>query len=199
MRRTSTAIAALLLLGACQSEPSDTLPPPVAEMPPAPAIQDRAEIVAAESARLNQFFEDKFQATLSRNPMYQTYLGVKTDYDKWNDVSDENAVREMEIQRADMEEMKTLFDYDLRNMNSRRRKRPSHSAITATRSIRCGVCSRAFRLSWSTSMASPACQTRRPMFRGSKASQLISISTLKMRSIRRALASSHRPSPTPMS
>ena len=113
MRRTSTAIAALLLLGACQSEPSDTLPPPVAEMPPAPAIQDRAEIVAAESARLNQFFEDKFQATLSRNPMYQTYLGVKTDYDKWNDVSDENAVREMEIQRADMEEMKTLFDYDL--------------------------------------------------------------------------------------
>ncbi|HBF91544.1 MAG TPA: DUF885 domain-containing protein, partial [Hyphomonas atlantica] len=82
-------------------------------MPPAPAIQDRAEIVAAESARLNQFFEDKFQATLSRNPMYQTYLGVKTDYDKWNDVSDENAVREMEIQRADMEEMKTLFDYDL--------------------------------------------------------------------------------------
>ncbi|WP_273241283.1 DUF885 domain-containing protein [Hyphomonas atlantica corrig.] len=113
MRRTSTAIAALLLLGACQSEPSDTLPPPVAEMPPAPAIQDRAEIVAAESARLNQFFEDKFQATLSRNPMYQSYLGVKTDYDKWNDVSDENAVREMEIQRADMEEMKTLFDYDL--------------------------------------------------------------------------------------
>ena len=113
MRRTSTAIAALLLLGACQSEPSDTLPPRVAEMPPAPAIQDRAEIVAAESARLNQFFEDKFQATLSRNPMYQTYLGVKTDYDKWNDVSDENAVREMEIQRADMEEMKTLFDYDL--------------------------------------------------------------------------------------
>ena len=113
MRRTSTAIAELLLLGACQSEPSDTLPPPVAEMPPAPAIQDRAEIVAAESARLNQFFEDKFQATLSRNPMYQTYLGVKTDYDKWNDVSDENAVREMEIQRADMEEMKTLFDYDL--------------------------------------------------------------------------------------
>lgn len=113
MRRTSTAIAALLLLGACQSEPSDTLPPPVAEMPPAPAVQDRAEIVAAESARLNQFFEDKFQATLSRNPMYQTYLGVKTDYDKWNDVSDENAVREMEIQRADMEEMKTLFDYDL--------------------------------------------------------------------------------------
>ena len=113
MRRTSTAIAALLLLGACQSEPSDTLPPPVAEMPPAPAIQDRAEIVAAESARLNQFFEDKFQATLSRNPMYQTYLGVKTDYDKRNDVSDENAVREMEIQRADMEEMKTLFDYDL--------------------------------------------------------------------------------------
>ena len=34
MRRTSTAIAALLLLGACQSADDTTLPPPVAEMPP---------------------------------------------------------------------------------------------------------------------------------------------------------------------
>ena len=115
MRRTSTAIAALLLLGACQSADDTTLPPPVAEMPPAPTQADRSELVAAESARLNEWFEDKFQETLDRNPMYQTYLGVKTDYDKWNDVSDAKAIEDMEIQRANIAEMKTLFDFDLLN------------------------------------------------------------------------------------
>lgn len=114
MRRTSTAIAALLLLGACQSQPDDALPPPVAAVPPpAPAQIDRAELVAEESARLNAWFEVKFQEMLARNPMYQTYLGVKTDYDKWNDVSDEAAIEEMEIQRANVAEMQAAFDYDL--------------------------------------------------------------------------------------
>eukprot|EP01013_Petalomonas_cantuscygni_P042486 TRINITY_DN765_c0_g2_i1.p1 TRINITY_DN765_c0_g2~~TRINITY_DN765_c0_g2_i1.p1 ORF type:complete len:653 (-),score=161.73 TRINITY_DN765_c0_g2_i1:3011-4969(-) len=113
MRRTSTAIAALLLLGACQNTPESTLSPPVADLPPAPTQADRAELVAAESARLNQWFEDKFQETLARNPMYQTYLGVKTDYDKWNDASDAAKIEEMETQRANIAEMKTLFDFDL--------------------------------------------------------------------------------------
>ncbi|MDX1293950.1 MAG: DUF885 family protein, partial [Hyphomonas sp.] len=113
MRQTSTAIAALLLLGACQSAPDTTAPLPVAEVPPVPAEVDHAEQVAAESARLNEWFEDKFQEALARSPMSQTYLGVKTDYDKWDDVSDANDIREMEIQRANVAEMKAQFDYDL--------------------------------------------------------------------------------------
>lgn len=113
MRQTSTAIAALLLLGACQSAPDTTAPLPVAEVPPVPAEVDHAEQVAAESARLNEWFEVKFLEALARSPMSQTYLGVKTDYDKWDDVSDANDIREMEIQRANVAEMKAQFDYDL--------------------------------------------------------------------------------------
>ncbi|TQV86099.1 DUF885 domain-containing protein [Exilibacterium tricleocarpae] len=41
-----------------------------------------------ESARANALFETFFEEDLARSPMRQTYLGIKTDYDKWDNISD---------------------------------------------------------------------------------------------------------------
>ena len=44
-----------------------------------------------ESEKANEFFARVFKDTLSRNPEMQTYLGIKDDYSKWNDISDEKS------------------------------------------------------------------------------------------------------------
>jgi len=74
-----------------------------------PAVPTEAEI-AAESARLNAWFDQKFAETVARSPISQTYLGIKDNYGEWDDVSDANALKELEIQRADLAEMKASFD-----------------------------------------------------------------------------------------
>lgn len=54
------------------------------------------EAIATESKKVNDFFDKKFKENLDRHPMYQTYLGIKKDADKWNDISDDFAKKELE-------------------------------------------------------------------------------------------------------
>ena len=54
------------------------------------------EEIAAESARLQEFFEREFQEDLSRSPMLQTKLGIKTDYGKWDNLSHLQYAKELE-------------------------------------------------------------------------------------------------------
>ncbi|KAB1154539.1 DUF885 domain-containing protein [Tenacibaculum aiptasiae] len=54
------------------------------------------EDIAAESKKVNTFFDKQFKENLDRHPMYQTYLGIKKDADKWNDISDDFAKKELE-------------------------------------------------------------------------------------------------------
>ncbi len=125
--RTPTALAAILALGACQSLiPADTAEPDIA----GPAVADASvsaeaaepevseaqtvepDMAMTESERLNAWFEETFDEAIARSPMDQTFLGIKTDYDKWDDASDANRQRELEIQRASVAEMRETFDYD---------------------------------------------------------------------------------------
>lgn len=71
---------ALVGLMACSpaSETSQKLPEPAVET-----------ASLSESERVNAFFERTFEEDLKRSPMFQSYLGIKWDYDKWNDVSEE--------------------------------------------------------------------------------------------------------------
>ncbi len=54
------------------------------------------EEVSQQSKKVNAFFEKQFKDNLDRHPMYQTYLGIKKDADKWNDISDEFSKKELE-------------------------------------------------------------------------------------------------------
>ncbi|WP_299123688.1 DUF885 family protein [uncultured Tenacibaculum sp.] len=63
--------------------------------------EEKAEVlskadIAAESKKVNTFFDKQFKESLDRHPMYQTYLGIKKDADKWNDISDDFAKKELE-------------------------------------------------------------------------------------------------------
>ncbi|WP_378187253.1 DUF885 family protein [Aquimarina sp. W85] len=53
--------------------------------------------IAQYSQKLNAWFEEQFQIELADSPMMQTYLGVKTDdYGKWDDISNQKEVKELE-------------------------------------------------------------------------------------------------------
>ena len=53
------------------------------------------EEITQHSKKANTFFDEQFKENLDRHPMYQTYLGIKKDADKWNDISDAFAKEEL--------------------------------------------------------------------------------------------------------
>ena len=110
MKTTMTAMALILSLSACATQTE--APAPAAATPP-PATDTATEVAErTESERLNAFFEDVFMEMVMRSPQTQTYLGIKEDYDKWNDASDERAVEDFELETARYNQMKSEFDYD---------------------------------------------------------------------------------------
>lgn len=66
----------------------------------------------SESERLNVFFEESFQRILDVSPMYQSSLGIKTDYDKWDDISESAATREFAIMVEDLARLREDFDFE---------------------------------------------------------------------------------------
>lgn len=64
------------------------------------------------SQEINVWFEEKFEQQLARSPMFQTFLGRKTNYDKWNDASDARAVEDHALAMAALAEMRNQFDFD---------------------------------------------------------------------------------------
>jgi uncharacterized protein (DUF885 family) len=110
MKKTLTAIALVLAVGACAS--TETAPPPVVtELPPAPVKEEK--VTMTESEKLNAFFEEAFMEAVMRSPIRQSYLGIKgEDYGRWDDVSDERAREDFELMKARVEFMNANFDYD---------------------------------------------------------------------------------------
>lgn len=76
-------------------------------------IIDNNELSA--SAQANQLFDQIYMASVERNPVTQTYLGIKTDYDKWNDYSEQNSARELAIAKADLAKIMALDSTQLDN------------------------------------------------------------------------------------
>jgi len=58
--------------------------------------------VTIASKQANALFDTIFKEEVDRNPVRQTYLGIKKDYDKWNDISEENAANELAIAKKDL-------------------------------------------------------------------------------------------------
>ena len=67
--------------------------------------------IKVESAKANAFFEKSFSAALDRYPEFQTYMGGKKDYDKWNDESEAMMEKERQVAEAELKELKSInFD-----------------------------------------------------------------------------------------
>ncbi len=65
-----------------------------------------------ETAALNAWFAEKFEEELAFSPIRQTFLGIKTDYGKIDDMSLEADMKQLEWRRAAAQEMQDSFDYD---------------------------------------------------------------------------------------
>lgn len=70
-----------------------------------------SEEIAMESRKANDFFERVFDDMVARHPMFQAELGIKDDYDKWDDISAENQEREIEITQKELETLRQTIDY----------------------------------------------------------------------------------------
>jgi uncharacterized protein (DUF885 family) len=70
------------------------------------------EEIASESARASEFFDRKFDEVVDRNPEFQTFLGIKKDYGKWNDDSEAAQVANLGQTIAAYEELKRTINYD---------------------------------------------------------------------------------------
>src|SRR5690606_18741228 len=67
---------------------------------------------AAETARLNAWFEAKYEEQLKFSPIRLTFLGRKELYDQIDDVSDAAMQRQLDWLEASVKEMEAQFDYD---------------------------------------------------------------------------------------
>ena len=95
------------VLAGCGSEQSTTTTAPSAEK----ATKSTAQVAATqqtESEKANALFDQIFDEGIDRSPMMQTFLGIKKDYDKWNDISEENALKELEITKQDLKRIQQL-------------------------------------------------------------------------------------------
>ena len=77
------------------------------------------EVVAAESERLNEWFEQKFEEAIARDPMRMTALGRRDRYGEWTDPSPAFDAEGLAIQRANVQEMKEKFDFNKLNDQAR--------------------------------------------------------------------------------
>src|ERR1043165_4972568 len=71
-----------------------------------------AEEVAAESKKINDFLDRKYDEAVARNPEEASGLGLKTGYDSWTDRSDEFGDRELAIAKANLDSVKKNFNLD---------------------------------------------------------------------------------------
>ncbi len=68
------------------------------------------EVIQEHSKNLNDWFEAQFQEDIAKSPMTQTYLGIKTDYGKWDDISSKREAKDLERAKERLAYLKDSID-----------------------------------------------------------------------------------------
>lgn len=96
--KISAIAMAISGLMACSPAPQSTSPTTTTDA-------ERPAQMQSESERLAAFFERTFQDDLKRSPQFQSYLGIKWDYDEWGDMSDAFADESIAIAKNRLQEI----------------------------------------------------------------------------------------------
>ena len=80
-----------------------------ATLVPAPYTSQQ---IAAESAKANAFFERAFDDSVARSPMTLAQLGIKKDYDKWDDFSEQAQLENFLLAVQQLAEMKRTINFE---------------------------------------------------------------------------------------
>lgn len=102
LKSISMAVSLALLLGGCAQSTSSqsTKPETAATAPEAQSL--------SESEKANQLFDEIFMENVMRSPMYQSYLGIKTDQDKWDDLSPERELEDLEVTKKQLAKVRAI-------------------------------------------------------------------------------------------
>jgi uncharacterized protein (DUF885 family) len=96
MRTRSILLLGLLVLAGCGGESAD-----------------RAARIEQETARLNEWFDARYEEQLDFSPIQKTILGRKEDYDKFDDLSESAQDAQLEWRRGTVQELERSFDREL--------------------------------------------------------------------------------------
>jgi uncharacterized protein (DUF885 family) len=88
----ATAISTLLLTGCQQTQTTNA----------SDTANTVVQTAQTESEKANAFFEDTFNRSVMRSPIYQTYMGIKKDYGKWDDGSEARTLEDLALTKKDL-------------------------------------------------------------------------------------------------
>ncbi|MFV8780821.1 DUF885 domain-containing protein [Microbulbifer sp. SA54] len=117
MRKALLSLVIASVIGGCQQseEPkqqSEQLDSGAAQVVAPAGGEQTAQDPAAETARLTEWLDERFEEELQFSPMQLSYLGRKEQYDKVDDMSLAANERELEWKANTVAELKKNFDYD---------------------------------------------------------------------------------------
>ncbi len=111
------SLLALAILGGCQRDEAAEAGASALQAQNAAATADAkvsavAVDPAAETARLTQWLDERYEEQLQFSPMMLSYLGRKELYDQIDDLSEAAEARRLAWRAKTVEELKKDFDYD---------------------------------------------------------------------------------------
>ncbi|MBY6064507.1 DUF885 domain-containing protein [Pseudidiomarina sediminum] len=110
-KRLAVAMSLALMTSACSDAPEAAAPVTDTQ---APATQVAAtDAQQSESEKANQLFEDIFMENVMRSPMFQAYLGIKEDQDKWDDMSEERQAENLELTKQHLAQVMAIDESKL--------------------------------------------------------------------------------------
>lgn len=108
MKYSLVALALAGLLVGC-GQPAET---PSSTQQKASAEPTTTAARQSETARLNAWFDEKYQQQLQQSPMQMTFLGRKDRYGEIDDMSIAAEQRQLQWLRESVDELKANFDYE---------------------------------------------------------------------------------------
>jgi len=71
-------------------------------------VSSQQALIVTQSALANQLFDEIYQENLMASPIRQTYMGIKQDYGKWDDISDVQAQKDHVKDINDLNRLKQI-------------------------------------------------------------------------------------------
>ena len=112
-KKIALAVSLVLMTTACSDASKEEATTATVESKTATTENTTQNAEQTESENANKLFEDIFMENVMRSPMYQSYLGIKDDQDKWDDISEERAKEDLEFQKAQLERVMAIDESKL--------------------------------------------------------------------------------------
>lgn len=113
MKHLALAVTLALSAAACSDAQKSEATAPAAETQTASTAAVTEAEIKAESEKANKLFEDIFMENVMRSPMYQSYLGIKQDQDKWDDISEQASEEELALKKEQLAKVNAIDEAKL--------------------------------------------------------------------------------------